>query len=162
MLYLLDANVLITAANGLFQLDRVPQFWDWLEGMGQQGRIAVPVEIWEEFKDGRDLLGDWARSDQMKSALLLDEEAEAAIVSEVVSIGYAPDLDDTEVAEVGRDPFLIAYAYAVRDERAVVTGEVSKPGRRRGRRKVPDVCRDLGVECLDLVELINVLDFRIP
>ena len=160
MLYLLDANVLITAANGLFQLDRVPQFWSWLERMGTDGRIAVPVEIWEEFKDGQDLLGAWARTPSTKSALLLNEEAQPRLVSEVVARGYADDLDDTEIAEVGRDPFLISYAYAAEAERAVVTGEASRPGRRRGRRKVPDVCLDLGVRCLNVVELINELDFR--
>lgn len=161
MLYLLDANVLISSANTFFQLDRVPQFWSWLEERGRQGSLAVPVEIWEEFKDGKDLLGEWARTPSVRRALLLREEAEPSIVAEVVALGYAPDLDDTEIAEVGRDPFLISYAYRLRDERAVVTGEVSRPSRRRSRRKVPDVCRDLGIRPLSLVELIVELDFRI-
>ena len=161
MLYLLDANVLISAANGLYQLSRVPQFWGWLEAMGTAGRIAVPVEIWEEFKVGGDPLAEWARSAPVKRALLLDEEADPETVNEVVSLGYAPDLDDTEIAEVGRDPFLISYAYSHRDTRVVVTAEVSRPGRQRGRRKIPDVCSDLGVRWMDLVELINELDFRI-
>lgn len=161
MLYLLDANVLIASANGLYQVDRVPQFWEWLERMGTQGRIAVPIEIWEEFRDGRDRLGEWSRTRSVKDSLILREEADPAVVSEVVARGYAPDLDDTEIAEVGRDPFLISYAYASTTDRTVVTGEISRPGRQRGRRKVPDVCSDLGVRCLDLVGLINELDFRI-
>ncbi len=161
MLYLLDANVLIASANGLFQLDRVPQFWAWLVEMGRDGRIAVPLEIWEEFKEGKDLLAGWARSDEMKGALLFGEEADPRTVGEVVARGYAPDLNDTELAELGRDPFLVAYAYAHPDKRVVVTGEVSRSGRKRGRHKVPDVCADLDVECVDLVGLINVLDFRI-
>jgi hypothetical protein len=161
LLYLLDANVLIASANGLYQLDRVPQYWAWLEQMGRQGRIAIPREIWDEFKDGKDLLGVWARSADVKSALLLGEEPDPALVNEVVVDGYAPDLDDSELFELGRDPFLIAYAYAARESRAVVTGEVSKPSRRRARKKVPDVCATLGVQCRDLVALINELDFRI-
>lgn len=161
MLHLLDANVLIAAANGLYQLDRVPQFWDWLERMGRQERIAVPIEIWEEFKDGTDLLGGWARSRSMKESLILHDEAQPAVVNEVVAVGYAPDLDDTEIAELGRDPFLISYAYRAAGQRTVVSGEVSRPGRKRGRRKVPDVCLALGVRCIDLVGLINELDFRI-
>lgn len=161
MLYLLDANILITSANGLFQLQRVPQFWTWLEDMGRAGRIAIPLEIWEEVKDGPDELAVWARSDEVKATLLLTEEADPRIVSEVVARGYAPDLTDTELVEVGRDPFLIAYAFASPTERVVVSGEISRPGRLRGRRKVPDACRDLGVRCTDLVGLINALDFRI-
>lgn len=161
MLHLLDANVLITAANGLYQLDRVPQFWSWLEEKGRLGEVAVPVEIWEEFKDGRDLLAEWARTSEMKDSLLLREEADPITVSKVVVQGYAADLTDTEIAEVGRDPFLIGYAYEDPAGRVVVSGEVSRPGRARGRRKVPDVCAGLGVRCIDLIELIIALDFRI-
>jgi hypothetical protein len=97
----------------------------------------------------------------VKSALLLGEEPDPALVNEVVVDGYAPDLDDSELFELGRDPFLIAYAYTARENRAVVTGEVSKPSRRRARKRVPDVCATLGVRCRDLVALINELDFRI-
>jgi hypothetical protein len=43
LLYLLDASVLITSANGLYQLDRVPQYWAWLEQMGRQGRDLVAL-----------------------------------------------------------------------------------------------------------------------
>ncbi len=161
MLYLLDANVLISAANGLYQLDRVPQFWGWLEEMGRQRRVAVPREIWEEFKDGKDDLASWARTAVVKEFLLLKEAADPLVVQEVVSRGYAPDLTDSEIGELGRDPFLIAYALWARDTRVVVTGEISRPGLRRGRRKVPDVCRALGVRCEDVVGLINALDFRV-
>ncbi len=42
--------------------------------------------------------------------LVLQEEADPEIVASVLAKGYAPDLDETELEEVGRDPFLIAYA----------------------------------------------------
>jgi len=89
VLHLLDANVLIDAANGFFQLDRVPQFWDWLLAEGEAGHIAIPREIWEEYKDGNDLLATWARSDPVKKHLLLDEEPDPGFVAAVVSDGYA-------------------------------------------------------------------------
>lgn len=37
MLYLLDANTLIDANRDYYGLDSVPQFWEWLIHMGQQG-----------------------------------------------------------------------------------------------------------------------------
>jgi hypothetical protein len=46
-------------------------------------------------------------------------------------------------------PFLIAYALARAEERCVVTVEVSKPSKKRQNRKIPDVCGDFGVRCLD-------------
>jgi len=71
------------------------------------------------------------------------------------------DLTDAEVIELGRDPFLIGYAYAAITERTVVTTEVSKSSKNRGRRHIPDVCQDLNIQCLDTVGLINARDFRI-
>lgn len=91
--------------------------------------------------------------------MVLDEEVDASIVSAVVSTGYAPDLDDSEIEQIGRDPFLIAYALADSRNRTVITAEVSKPGKKRQNRRVPDVCRDLGVQCSDTFSLVRNLDF---
>jgi hypothetical protein len=160
MLYLLDANVLIDSANGYFQLDRVPQFWAWLMEKARSGQLALPREIWEEFKDGDDALARWVRSPQVVELLVLRESPHPQAVQEVVNV-YAPDLNDQELEKLGRDPFLIAYAYLDPRRRAVVTAEVSRPRKQRANKKIPDVCSALGITCLDIVGLINTLDFRI-
>jgi Domain of unknown function (DUF4411) len=91
--------------------------------------------------------------------LLFDEEADPALVAAVTANGYASDLNDAELVALGRDPFLIAYAIAGASERYVVSFETSAPTKQRANRKVPDVCKDLGVECVTLFEMINQLDF---
>jgi len=78
----------------------------------------------------------------------------------VVSTGYAPDLSDLELNKVGRDPFLIAYALAKRDERWVITNEASKPTKQRANRHIPDVCKTLHVSCDNTFFLIRTLDFH--
>jgi hypothetical protein len=161
MLHLLDANVLIDSARDFYQLERVPQFWDWLLRQGEEGRIAIPREIWEEFKEGTDALGAWARSDPVKKCLVFPEEPDPTLVNRVVMTGYGPDLTDEEVERLGRDPFLIAYALVEPRNRRVVTTEASRPRRRRANRHIPDVCADLGLLCFGAVDLINELDFRI-
>jgi hypothetical protein len=45
---------------------------------------------------------------EIEAALLLDEAVEVALVQQVVSAGYAPNLSDDEIEKIGRDPFLIA------------------------------------------------------
>lgn len=72
---------------------------------------------------------------------------------------YAPDLNEVEQVELGRDPFLIAYRFAAADRRTIVTFENSSPGKSRARRKVPDVCTTMGVTCVTLFEVIEALDF---
>jgi Domain of unknown function (DUF4411) len=165
VLYLLDASVLITANNSYYPVDRVPEYWDWLKHMGENGNIKIPLEIFEEIKDGpnngdKDLLFSWLQVDSNRDALLLDESVLPAHVQRVVNEGYAPDLTDDEVEQLGRDPFLVAYALAHSTTRSIVTVEVSKPKRQRQNRHVPDVCTTLGVKCSDTFQMNRTLDFR--
>lgn len=94
-----------------------------------------------------------------KQALLLDEAVDQAIVNVVVEDGYANDLTDVEIEEIGRDPFLVAYA-ATASERCVVTTEVSAPSKKRQNRRIPDVCIDFGVPWCNPFKVNRDLGFR--
>ena len=62
MLYLLDANVLITASNTYYPIDQVPECWSWLQHQAVFGHVKVPLEVMEEVRVGRrdnDSLLDW-------------------------------------------------------------------------------------------------------
>jgi predicted deacetylase len=52
LLYLIDANVLITAHNTYYPIDRVPEFWEWLAEKAKSGDIKMPLETYEEAKSG--------------------------------------------------------------------------------------------------------------
>jgi hypothetical protein len=164
MLYLLDANVLITAHTLYYGVDTVPQFWSWLAHQGESGRVKIPLENYEEVKDGstdaeRDLLYAWVADEANKAALLLAENVDPTLVDRVVKEGYAPDLTDDELEQIGRDPFLIAYALASAADRCVVTTEVSKPRKVRQNRRIPDVCTAMGVQCCDTFAMLKALKF---
>ena len=163
MLYLLDANVLITANSTYYPLDQVPEFWSWVHYQATSNRIKIRREIMEEIKAGRkddDPLLDWICTAEISAALLLDEAVEVALVQHVVSTGYAADLSDDEVEKIGRDPFLIAYALAYSAERTVVTTEVSRPSTQRANRKVPDVCQAVGALSCGPFALNKALGFK--
>ncbi len=160
MLYLLDANVLIDANRDYYPITRVPEFWEWLVYIGTNGRVKIPLEVYEEIKDGNDDLGRWAREVEVKEALVLDEGADVSLVSRIINEGYAPDLTDDEVEKLGRDPFLIAYALASPGDRCVVTTEGSRLRRQRANRHVPDVCNDLELRCCNTFEFVRALDFK--
>lgn len=164
MLYLLDANITITANSTYYPIDQVPEFWSWLQHQGERGNVKIPVEIMEEVKQGRkdDPLVKWIQTPEIEQALLFEEAVDAALVQRAVK-AYAPDapdLTDDELEAIGRDPFLIAYALAAPAERCVVTTEVSRPGAQRQNRKVPDVCRSLGVLSCGPFQLNKDLGFR--
>jgi len=163
LLYLLDANVLITANSTYYPLDQVPEFWSWIYYQATMDQIKIPQEIMEEIKAGRkddDPLLDWIRNPEIEATLLLNEAVDVALVQHVVSTGYAPDLNDDEIEKIGRDPFLIAYALADPANRTVVTTEISKPSVQRANRKVPDVCTALGALVCGPFVLNRTLGFK--
>jgi Domain of unknown function (DUF4411) len=155
MLYLLDANVLITAHNLYYPIDGVPEFWAWLVHKGGSG----------EVKDGskdeeKDLLFGWIKAAEVKAAVLFDEKVDVDLVARVINDGYAPDLTDDEVVQIGRDPFLIAYALASPADRCVVTTEVSAPRKQRQNRRIPDVCATMGIVCCNTFGMTKALGFK--
>lgn len=164
MLYLIDANVLITAHNLYYPVNGVPEFWAWLSFRAAAGDIKMPLEVYEEVRDGgtdeaRDLLFGWISEEDNRTALVLEEEVDPELVARIVNDGYAPDLNDQEIEQIGRDPFLIAYALAAPAERCVVTTEVSAPRKQRQNRRIPDVCASLGVSCCDTFTMLRALGF---
>jgi len=112
-LYLLDANTLIDAKRDYYPIDRVPEFWDWIIYQGQQGLIKIPIEVYEEFhdtkdKDGEmDVLATWASREDVKVALLLEEDVEQDLVARITYGGYLKNPSDEELEKIGRDPFLL-------------------------------------------------------
>lgn len=80
-----------------------------------------------------------------ETALRFAEDVDIALVRRVTEEGYAVDLTDIEIEEIGRDPFLTAYALADPENRVIVTTERTKPRAQRKNRKVPDVCAQIGI-----------------
>ena len=159
-MYLFDANVLITASNMYYPLDGVPEFWEWIDYHATNGRIKLPDEVLDEVLAGskkEDALLDWMTAH--KEVLRLKEKVDPSLVNKVVTEGYAPDLTDDELIEIGQDPFLIAYALTKTAERCVITVEVSSPSKKRQNRKVPDVCNNLGVNCQNPFQVYRSLGF---
>jgi uncharacterized protein DUF4411 len=162
VLYLFDANVLITASNLYYPFDQIPEFWDWIYYQAMNGLVKLPVEILEEVLAGTkkdDPLLDWLKTDERQEAFRLEERVDPNAVQRVVTSGYAIDLTDDEIEEIGRDPFLVAYAMVTID-RYVVTTEVSKPSKQRQNRQLPDVCDTLGVKWCNPFTAYRNLGFK--
>ncbi|MFV2052274.1 DUF4411 family protein [Aliiroseovarius sp. YM-037] len=159
-LYLLDANTLIDANRDYYGIGQVDEYWEWLVHFGEQGRIKIPVEIYEELRAGSDALAAWAKQEETETALRFAEEVDIALVRRVTEEGYAVDLTDIEIEEIGRDPFLIAYALADPENRVIVTTERSKPRAQRKNRKVPDVCAQFGIRPCNAFTFGREMGFR--
>lgn len=160
-LYLLDANVLIRAHEDYYPVDRIPPFWAWLLDQAQSNVIKMPRVIFDEVTPPPGPFATWLTQKDVREALISNENIPVSVIRHVIDIGYAPDLTDVEVDEIGKDPFLVASAMSGTD-RVVVTVEVSKPSKKRQNRKVPDVCRTSGIKSINPFELYRLLKFSIP
>jgi hypothetical protein len=161
VLYLLDANVMIRAHEDYYPIDRIPQFWMWLASLGDSGIVKVPYEIYSEIAVSIGPLHDWLTDSTVSKRMLLDQKIDSANLNTVLTQGYAPDLDDSEIEEIGQDPFLIGYALTDVTGITVVTKEVSAPSKQRANRRVPDVCNTFGVRCVNDFGFYRELDFKI-
>jgi hypothetical protein len=158
MLYLLDANMLITAHRTWYALNRVPEFWRWILHHAEAGSVKMPPEIYAEVEGGTDELAVWMKDADHKKVLRLAEEADLAKVQTVLG-RYGDSLSEADLIKIGQDPFLIAAALGTAD-RCVVTAEVSRPAKQGANRKVPDICKDCDVTWQSPVDFINELDFK--
>lgn len=92
MIYLVDASVIITAKDYYYQIDRVPEFWEWLSYWGEQGKIRIPKEIMFEITQDSGILGKWIK--ERKNLFLIDEEIQN--VNYVLMNGYDLTLDEID------------------------------------------------------------------
>ena len=160
-LYLLDANVLIRAHEDYYPVDRIQPFWIWLLEMAEANVIKTPRVIFDEVTPPPGPFADWVARRDVRDRLVLAETIPISRVRHVLEHGYAPDLSDVEIDEIGKDPFLVAAAMVAPD-RVVVTVEVSAPKKQRQNRKLPDVCNTFEVPTMNPFELYRRLNFSIP
>ncbi len=161
MLFLLDANVLIRAHEDYYPLDRVRPFWDWLLAEAEADHAKIPLEIYMEIAPATGPFKDWINDRDVKELLILDEEVDRGVFNQVIDTAYAPDLTDHELDEAGQDLFLVAYGL-MGPKRAVVTKEISKPTKQRGRRKLPDACNIMNVPWMTDFQFYRERNFHIP
>jgi len=156
MMYLLDANVLIRADADFYPLDQIPQFWEWLIKRGDSGEVKIPLEIHAEIAVGAGHLSRWVRENDVKTALLLNEKPDSTLVRHVLNAGF----QRSRGAE-NRSGRLPCGLCAGRRRTGGRNREVSKPNKRFGARKLPDVCDDCNVKWTNDFEMYRMLNFNL-
>lgn len=164
--FLIDANVIIAAYMSYYPFDKIPQFWRWLRSKCEQGVIKIPSANFQEITPGPETaILAWLRQPKVVRDLVLAEVPSRQLINRVFDEGYGNDLSLDYQEQLMADATLIASAMIGDGEfRTVVTKETSKRGVvTPHKRKIPDVCKTLGVPCISDFELFfKVLDFHIP
>ncbi|BBL56725.1 DUF4411 family protein [Methylomonas koyamae] len=158
MKYLLDSNTYIQAKNFYYGMDICPAYWDWLDRQFQLGLVASVQMIGKELRDGDDELAEWVKF--RPEHFIDNDDAEtqsvfSVIVQSVATGDYNPGNRDNFLAKA--DPWLIAKAKTL--GATVVTHEaLLAPNTKKV--KVPNICREFGVPCLDTFQFLRELNAR--
>jgi hypothetical protein len=145
--YSIDTSTLIAAWVERYPPDVFPPFWARMQALIAEGRAGSIDEVREELLKKNDELRKWA-DDQDDLFHPLDQSIQTATMA-ILADARHQKLTDSVKGRSMADPFVIALAQ-VRGC-CVVTEE--KPAPRKI--KIPDVCADLKIECIGILELMR-------
>ena len=159
-LFVLDANVFITAHRSYYALTLCPDFWECLLNYYDTGRILSIDRVRSELTGKGDTLSRWV--DGVPKGLFAEslEDAVTDAYREVMAWVYANDQflprAKNEFSR-GADGWLVAYARA--HNAKLVTLEAYQQNVKR-RVPLPNVCDQFGVDRADTFEMLRDLGVR--
>lgn len=155
MRYLLDANTYIQAKNQYYGMDICPAYWEWLDQQCDAGIVGSVNMIGRELKDGNDEFAQWAK-DRSQHFIENDDQATQAEFMNILQFVMAGDYNqknrDDFLAKA--DPWIIAKAKTI--GATVVTHEALLAPQTK-KVKVPNICNQLGVPCIDTFSFLRKL-----
>lgn len=145
-MYLLDANVFISAKRRFYRFKVVPGFWDWLHQANMSREVASVVSVQKELEAGGDDLTEWVKHHKS----LFEIPARKFVESSTELAQWVVKGEYTQVAQhqflAAADFELVAQALAL--GATVVTEERPQPGSRK-RVLISDACDAMGVQWTD-------------
>lgn len=155
MKYCLDANTLIEAHRRYYALDTFPVVWQWL--LDNQAQVGTIGAVYRELAGSGDVLSDWVKKHKQSDFFRFDDDSEdvqrtyGAVVNLVNNDAFYSAEEKARFLS-GADPWLIAYASThghllITHERLVGVGSKKV--------KIPNVCADFQVECLDTFSMLR-------
>lgn len=147
-LYIVDSCALLEAWQRLYTPQAFPNVWRWVEDHIERGLLLSHREVVEEI-EWPDALVDWVKAH--KSIFSDSEEAEQEKCGNLLSSypKFRPDGGKAKWA----DPWIIARAHELGG--VVVTQENPHSPKR-----IPYVCAQEKIECVNVQQMVNILGSR--
>jgi Domain of unknown function (DUF4411) len=149
-MYIFDTNVFWAIGN--FYPSRFPTIWAKIDELAENGVLMSVKEVRREIERNcpSDCIVEWVKNHH--KLFPPPNEEESKVVAEIFKKEQYRNLVRREKMLKGipvADPFIIAAAKVHKG--CVVTQESPKPGGAR----IPTVCADLKVECIDLEKFLE-------
>lgn len=156
-IFLLDANVLMTAHRSYYAFDLCPGFWESVKAGNAAGRVFSTQRVLTEIRKGNDVLVDWVNG-ELPDTFFLDDSS-SLVASEyspmmawVASGGFQP----AAVSKFATDADGWLVATAKQADHCLVTHEVRAEGA-RARVPMPNVCEAFGVDYCNTFEMLRAM-----
>lgn len=150
-LFCLDTSVLIESWQRHYRPTSFSSFWEKMEDEIIKGRLIAPEIVLGDLKRKTDELYKWAEK-QEKLFKPLDSSLQQI---QIKIINDFPKLIDESKNRSMSDPWVIALAQLHKCPVVTEEGEGSQK-----RPKIPDVCRELNIECIRIADLIEELKWQ--
>jgi len=161
-MYFLDTSFLVTAHRQYYPFEVFPSFWDYLLELFKRQVVFLPQEILDEININQDELSKWINVN-LNSITVISSQSDIRIINsyrDVINHANNGSYDPSAKSNFAgcADSWIIAQALAF--GYTVVTCEVSAKESKKNI-KMPDICNDLGVRNLNLIQFIKEVKFRI-
>lgn len=155
--FLLDANVLISAHRSYYAFDICPGFWESIKAGHENGRIFSTQRVKNELERGQDALTDWM-SDHLPSGFFINDSSAEIAQEYAPMMAWVVARDFTQAAEAkfatDADGWLVATAK--RENYILVTHETRKP-EAKTIVPMPNVCEEFSVDYADTFKMLRLL-----
>jgi ribosomal protein L18E len=155
--YCLDSNIYINAWNNHYAYDFCPQYWDTLKSLIENKVILLPKVIYKELLNKDDNLKKWIKQFD-KIAVKENAKIIKCFNDLMQKDEMHKHLVDIKREKSEADPWLIAHALAIQG--VVVSNEAPVAGKSQKKVKIPDVCNNMGIECINEFELVRRLNIH--
>lgn len=152
MRYSIDTSAILDGWRRHYAPDVFPGVWEGLDELINNGSLRATEEVLTELERKDDDVYAWARQ-RVDLFVPIDDRIQLAVTSILTT---HERLLDTRANRSAADPFVIALAQV--ESCAVVTGERATGSSTRPH--IPDVCRDLGVPSMTLLQLLRAEGWR--
>lgn len=155
--YCLDTNVLIQAWQKYYSPKYCQDYWDVLNTLGNNSKIFIPEEVYDEIVKTDDDLSKW-----LKSSFIPVIKTDSEVTNCLTEI-YATDpnhkflVDNTKARSLA-DPWIIAHA--MNKNATVVTKEEKITSSNTKKIKIPNVCENMGVRWISDFQMIDELKIK--
>jgi len=164
-LYVLDANVFISAHRGYYAFEIVPSFWENLLVLANDEKICsidrIQDEIIRPSNGNPDKLEKWT-SDNFRNYFMVTHATEVISAYRIIQQWADANTLFTQRAKEefasNADAWIIAYAMA--KGHTLVTHEVYN-AETKNRILIPVVCREFGVNYVNTFEMLEELKVKI-